>query len=79
MKLFRGQNAQVWQERLQALGWPPLAAEDMAHFLVGDDTQREPPTWSNMLLSSGALREVFEREPLFKAYVCAVKAHERRQ
>lgn len=35
-KLFRGQNAEVWQRRLIQLGWPLKGALDVARFLTGD-------------------------------------------
>ena len=61
--LYRGLSAQVWQQRLESAGWPSLAAEDMAHWLVGDDTQRRPPRWSNMLLADELLRNLAQKEP----------------
>src|SRR5262245_5356486 len=51
MKMFRGYGAAAWQQKLMQAGWPELAAECMAHFLVSDDRQARPPNWSNVLMT----------------------------
>lgn len=69
-KLYRGLNAQVWQERFEAAGWPPLAAEDIAHWLVQDETQKTIPHFANVLLSSEMLRSI----PMVVGYSERVRA-----
>lgn len=42
-RLFRGQNAQIWRERLVVLGYSPLWATQFADFLTGELPL--PPPW----------------------------------
>lgn len=35
-RLFRGESRHVWDRRLQTLGWPAVAAREMAQFLTGE-------------------------------------------
>lgn len=74
---FRGQDVQSWQQRLVSLGWPSLAAEDMAHFLVGSDTQREPPSWANLMMTEEVLRTLAIRDPTVMDVFVAAMERER--
>ncbi len=42
-RVYRGLSGPVWAERLKAAGWPDVAAEEMAGFLVGE--RSEPPEY----------------------------------
>lgn len=47
MKLYRGLSAPVWAEGLKAAGWPDVAAEELAGFLVGE--RMEVPEWEKLV------------------------------
>jgi len=77
MKLYRGESAVGWQQRLMKAGWPMLAAEEMAQFLVGDDAQGNAPLWSNLLLADELLRQLnYSNNDAIAQIVVAAKQRE---